>query len=82
MKSAIVILAAAMLSGCTSITLPDGAHVVRVGYGAVIEYQSMVQDVPGNGTIRQTAIVTRSQVDADLLRELAAEARQYARPGL
>jgi hypothetical protein len=80
MKSTIAILAAAMLSGCTSITLPDGAHIVRVGYGAVIEYQSMTQDIPS--AIRQTAIVTRSEVDADLLRELAAEARHYARPGL
>jgi hypothetical protein len=80
MKSAIAILAAAMLSGCTSITLPDGARVTRIGYGAVIEYQSMTQDIPS--AIRQTAIVTRSEVDADLLRELAAEARQYARPGL
>ena len=82
MKSAIAILAASMLSGCTSITLPDGAQVTRIGYGAVIEYQIATQEVPGGGTIRQTAIVTRSEVDADLLRELAAEARHYARPGL
>jgi Skp family chaperone for outer membrane proteins len=79
MKTLILLLALA-LAGCTSIQLPDGATVTRLGYGAIVQYQRSTETLPDGSTMTADTVTTRSEADAATLRAIVEEAANYARP--